>query len=341
MSRDTSQISPDRRLWLSEPCPSCGARSGLRCQTSRYGGRPMRWLHGARGWHQRPCPTCKAGPRELCQTPTGRRAGQPHTARLGPARRELLADEPVWEELEQWRASVALVRFCGGGNPGSISAVTLESQDGKELARWSSGEAELPKALTAPIWGRYALFRGQPRITGLLMWDARARSIQVAGQRGGQKFDEMLSPPRQIATVTIASPAANTLRDTSPRAVETDTSDGPRRVPGTSRSCERCGDPLAAGLRAEARYCSKRCRQAASRAQLRQRSGRAGLTAPERCACCQGPMPTGLRPEARYCSKRCRQAASRARLALAPRPGPPSARRPPQATSATSSNPRA
>ncbi|MGO9903966.1 MAG: hypothetical protein ACLP0J_30840 [Solirubrobacteraceae bacterium] len=283
-------------------------------------------MHGARGWRQRSCPTCKAQPGELCRTSTGRRAGHPHTARLGPARRELLADEQVWEELEQWRASVALVRFSGGaGNPGSISAVTLEHEDGEQLACWSSGEGALPEALAAPIWGRYALFRGQPRITGLLMWDARARSIAIAGQRGGQKFDEILSPPRQIATVTIASPAANTLRDTSrdtsPRVVETDTSSGAAaEVSRTSRSCERCGDPLAAGLRAEARYCSKRCRQAASRARLSRRSGRAGLTAPERCARCDGPMPTERRPEARYCSKRCRQAASRARLRRAPPP---------------------
>ena len=234
----------------------------------------------------------------------------------------VLGDQQVWEQLEQWGASVALVGFCGGGgHPGSISTVTLENQDGEQLARWSSGEGELPDALAAPIWGRYALFRGQPRITGLLMWDARARSIAIAGQRGGRKFDEILSTPRQIATVTVASPAANTLRDTSPRAVETDTSSGAAEVSRTSRSCKRCGTPLAAGLRAEARYCSKRCRQAASRARLRQLSGRAGLTAPERCARCEGPMPTGLRPEARYCSKRCRQAASRARLRRAPPPG--------------------
>jgi hypothetical protein len=325
MSRDTSQISGDRRLWLSEPCPSCGARTGLRCQTSRYSGKPTRWLHGARGWRQRSCPTCKAQPGELCRTPAGRRAGRPHTARLSRARRELLGDQQVWEALEQWGASVALVRFSGGGgNPGSISTVTLENEDGEQLARWSSGEGALPDALAAPIWGRYALFRGQPRITGLLMWDARARSIAIAGKRGGRKFDEILSTPRQIATVTIASPAASTLRDTSrdtsPRAVETDTSSGAAEVSRTSRSCERCGTPLAAGLRAEARYCSKRCRQAASRARLSQRSGRAGLTAPERCARCDGPMPTGLRPEARYCSKRCRQAASRARLRRAPPP---------------------
>jgi endogenous inhibitor of DNA gyrase (YacG/DUF329 family) len=300
--------------------PGCQSRAraaargaACNCQTSRYRGKPTRWLHGARS-----CPTCKAQPGELCKTPRGRRAGRPHTARLAPARRELLGDQQVWEELEQWGASVALVGFCGGGgNRGSISAVTLENQDGEQLARWSSGEGELPEALAAPIWGRYALFRGQPRITGLLIWDARARSIQVAGQRGAQKFDEILST-RQIATVTISSPAANTLRDTSRdtslRAVETDTSSGAAEISGTSRSCERCRTPLTAGLRAEARYCSKRCRQAASRARLSQRSGRAGLTAPERCARCDGPMPSGVRPEARYCSKRCRQADSRARL---------------------------
>jgi hypothetical protein len=321
MSRDTSQISGDRRSWLSEPCPSCGARSGVRCQTFRYSAKPTRWLHAARGWRQRSCPTCQAQPGELCRTPTGRLAGQPHTARLSPGRREL-GDQQVWEQLQQWGASVALVGFCGGGgHPGSISTVTLENQDAEQLARWSSGEGELPEALAAPIWGRYALFRGQPRITGLLMWDARARSIQVAGQRGGRKFDEILSTPRQIATVTIASPATNTPRDTSPRAVETDTSSGAAEISGTARSCERCGTALAAGLRAEARYCSKRCRQAASRARLAQRSGRAGLTAPERCARCDGPMPTGRRPEACYCSKRCRQAASRAKLRRAPGPG--------------------
>jgi hypothetical protein len=267
MSRDTSQISSDRRLWLSEPCPSCEARSGLRCRTSRLGGKPTRWLHAARGWRQRSCPTCKVEAGELCTTPGGRRAGRPHTARLTRARRELLTDEQLWQELEQWGASVALVRFCGGGgNAGSIQAVTLENEDGKELARWSDGEGELPEALAAPIWGRYALFRGHPRITGLLMWDARDRSIQIAGKRGGQKFDEILS---QSSGVTIAPVTANTLRDTSrdtsPHAAEADTCGGPRRISGTSRSCERCGNSLAAGLRAEARYCSKRCRQAASR----------------------------------------------------------------------------
>ena len=88
----------------------------------------------------------------------------------------------MWEELERWEAAVALVRFSGGaGNQGSIAAVTLEDAKKCELARWGSGEGELPEALAAPIWGRYALFRGHPRISGLLMWDVRERQAVIAG----------------------------------------------------------------------------------------------------------------------------------------------------------------
>ena len=90
------------------------------------------------------------------------------------------------------------MRFSGGGgNQGSIAAVTLEDAKKRELARWSSGEGELPEALAAPIWGRYALFRGHPRISGLLMWDAPASQVVVAGERGGQQFEELLAAPRQ------------------------------------------------------------------------------------------------------------------------------------------------
>ena len=147
----------------------------------------------------RSCPTCKARPGELCRTPSGRRASRPHTARVHPGRRELLADDQVWEELERWEAAVALVRFSGGaGNQGGIAAVTLEDAKKCEVARWRGGEGELPEALAAPVWGRYALFRSHPRISGLLMWDAPARQVVLAGERGGRKFEELLSAPRQL-----------------------------------------------------------------------------------------------------------------------------------------------
>ena len=121
------------------------------------------------------------------------------------------------------------------------------------------------------FWGRYALFRGHPRISGLLMWDAPAGQVVVAGERGGQKFEE-LSAPRQPYRSPI-TPVAVTARDTSRTSAPPG---GPRQraesaAPEASRSCERCGEPLPAGLRAEARYCSKRCRQAASRARVKDR----------------------------------------------------------------------
>ena len=263
-------------------------------------------------WLEELCPTCKAQAGELCKTPTGRRASQPHTARLHPGRRELFAEQGVWEELERWEAATALVRFSGGGgNQGSIAAVTLEDPKKRELARWGSGEGELPGALAAPIWGQYALFRGHPRISGLLMWDALARQVVVAGERAGQKFEELLFAPRQPYQSPI-TPVAVTARDTSrtpapPAGRDT----APADAPEASRSCERCGRPLPAGLRAEARYCSKRCRQAASRARLKDHLPSPPPTPTEACAWCDGPMPAGLRVEARFCSKRCRQGSSR------------------------------
>jgi hypothetical protein len=304
----------ERRLWLEEQCPTCGAPSGLRCQTSRYRGKPMRVLHAARGWRHRFCPACKAEPGELCRTPTGRRAAQLHTARRHSGRRELFAEQGVWEELERCGAFTALVCFSGGGgSPGAIAAVTLEDAKKRELARWSGGEGEVPEALAAPIWGRYALFRGHPRITGLAIWNVRERLVVVAGERGGQKFDDVLVP-KPLAR----APAARVLRGTSPASrarVERDTS--PAAGAGENAgSCAWCGAPMPDDLRPEARYCKKACRQAASRARLKDRPLSPPPSRAEACAWCGGLMPDGLRPEARYCRKPCRQASSRHALRL-------------------------
>ena len=304
----------DRRLWLEEPCPTCGAPSGLRCQTSRYRGKPMRVLHAARGWRHRSCPACKTEPGELCRTPTGRRAAQPHTARLDPGRRELFAEQGLWEELERWGAFTALVRFSGGGgSQGQVAAVTLEDAKKRELARWSGGEGELPEALAAPVWGRYALFRGHPRITGLVMWNVRERLVMVAGERGGQKFDDVLMPK----PLTRAS-AAPVLRGTSPASgARAERATSPAASAGeNARSCAWCGGPMPDDLRPEARYCKKACRQAASRARLKDRPPSPPPSPAETCAWCGRPMPEGLRPEARYCKKLCRQASSRHALRL-------------------------
>jgi hypothetical protein len=301
----------------------------LRCQTSRYGAKPSRVLHGARGWRHRSCPSCRAQPGELCGTPTGGQVGRAHTARLSYGRRELFAEEDVWRELERWGATVALVGFSGGGgHPGSIAAVTLEDAGKRELARWGHGEGELPEALAAPIWGRYALFRGHPRITGLVMWDVQERQVIVAGDRGGRKFDELLSAPRPPIRLTVMPAASITPRDTSsgPAAPADRQSSLPARDVGeVSRVCEHCGGPVPEGLRPEARYCSKRCRQASSRARLELQPRKPPSPPPQTCSWCGEPMPAGLRAEARYCSKRCRQASSRQFLnARRPAPDPSS-----------------
>jgi predicted nucleic acid-binding Zn ribbon protein len=179
------------------------------------------------------------------------------------------------------------------------------------LSRWSSGEGPFPDELAAPIWARYASFRGHPRVVGMVLWDLTSREVLSSGTRGETPFTEVLiTRPLTRAPLPPSS-------DTSPVNGEPA---APSPAP-SARACERCGAAIAPDARPEARYCSKLCRQAASRARLREASGRAGLRTPERCAHCAAPMPDGLRPEARYCSKRCRQAASRARLASPPASG--------------------
>ena len=297
VSRDVSP-GGDRGLWLLECCPACGASPGARCRPARGASRqPI--LHVARGWRQRRCPVCPAGPGEACVSPSGRTASGPHAARRGPARGELSVIEEVWRALERVSATVARVRFAGGGGTRASVETVVAAAGGGELARWRAGESELGDALAAPVWARYGAFRGQPPITGTLCWSVAERSITLAGRRGSERFAEIL------AGVAAIRSGRGVSRDVPPvAAVE-------------RGACERCGGPIASGVRSEARFCSKRCRQAASRARLRELWGPPAWVAPERCAWCEDPMPAGLRSEARYCSKRCRQAASRARLAEA------------------------
>ena len=165
------------------------------------------------------------------------------------------------------------------------------------------------------------------------MWDVHERQVIVAGKRGEQKFDEVLSAPRPPTRLTAMPPTLTTARDTSqePAAPADEQSSPPARGAGeVSRVCEQCDEPLPARLRSEARYCSKRCRQAASRERLRHQPPKIPSPPPEKCSWCDGAMPEGLRAEAKFCSKRCRQASSRHALAAGRRsaeaPGPARAR---------------
>jgi hypothetical protein len=191
----------DRRAWLDEWCPECRAAPGTRCRDrhrASYSARcgPAACLHVARGWRGRRCPTCKAFGGDPSCTPSGREASQPHSARLRPGRRELVARETVWEEFERRSAMIALVPFSGrAGDGGSTGTITLSRLVGDELVdveRWS-GRDELALALEGPVWDRYGQFAGHPWIWGTVTWTVADRRILIAGRRGGEAFEEALA----------------------------------------------------------------------------------------------------------------------------------------------------
>jgi hypothetical protein len=152
-------------------------------------------MHVARGWRERTCPTCKAPSGDPCHTPSGRETSQPHTARLRPGRGELAGREAVWEELERRGARVAVVPFSGGaGLGGTTGAITFSGFAGDELVdveRWR-GRDELALALEGPVWDRYGQFAGHPWIRGTVTWSLADRCILIAGERGGEAFEEAL-----------------------------------------------------------------------------------------------------------------------------------------------------
>jgi len=43
------------------------------------------------------------------------------------------------------------------------------------------------------VWDRYAQFAGHPWTRGTVTWTVADRSILIAGQRGGEAFEEALA----------------------------------------------------------------------------------------------------------------------------------------------------
>jgi hypothetical protein len=103
----------------------------------------------------------------------------------------------VWEELAQRGATIALVEFSGrGGRGGRTGAITLCRNEGDQLVnveRWTVGRDELAYALEAPVWARYGSFTGHPVIHGTVTWFAAERCVVLAGQRGGERFEETIA----------------------------------------------------------------------------------------------------------------------------------------------------
>jgi hypothetical protein len=94
--------------------------------------------------------TCKAPPGAHCSTPTGTPASQVHTARLHPARWELVSRAAVWDELERRGVSVATVPFRGRAGQGrEIDVIRLErvsDEESREVRLWPDSE-ELASSL--------------------------------------------------------------------------------------------------------------------------------------------------------------------------------------------------
>ena len=196
--RSGTGTASDRRQWLNERCPTCGAAPGARCRTHGAGKtrKLAARLHVARGWHQRQCPTCHAQPGQECLAPSGRRASRPHQARIHPVDGELTLDRQVWEELERRGASIASIPFTGHRRPGaSFGPVTLgrvENNEYLELERWEGSGDQLIEALKAPVSDQFGSFAGQPVIRGTLSWTTADHRIMITAKRGEQPFEEIV-----------------------------------------------------------------------------------------------------------------------------------------------------
>lgn len=44
-----------------------------------------------------------------------------------------------------------------------------------------------------PVWDRYAGFAGHPWIRGTVVWSTIDRSVVIAGERGGDPFEERIA----------------------------------------------------------------------------------------------------------------------------------------------------
>ena len=193
VSRDVSR-GGDRRLWLLESCPACGASPGARCRRPRGASRqPI--LHVARGWRQRRCPVCQAGPGEACVSPSGRTATGSHAARRGPARGELSVVGRCGARL---RGPQRPLRVCGSRRrargvrlvvaaaavaslPAGVVASELgDARRAGGRAMACSADAPIAGTLSWSVAGGRSCSRGVGTSASPRRWPERARSDRGA-----------------------------------------------------------------------------------------------------------------------------------------------------------------
>jgi hypothetical protein len=103
-----------------------------------------------------------------------------------------VVQQEVWQELARQGATIATVAFSGrAGSGGKLGTVDLCGRDGRQRLD-ARGEA-LGFALAAPVWDRFGGFAGQPLVRGAVTWNLADRNIVIAGKRGSDSFEEVVS----------------------------------------------------------------------------------------------------------------------------------------------------
>ena len=106
----------------------------------------------------------------------------------------MLSRQAIWDELERRGATGAEVSFSGkAGRGGSITTITLDRVDGREplAVEWWDRD-ELAYALEGPVWDRFGGFAGQPAVRGTVRWTVADQLVVITGQRGDQRFEEVV-----------------------------------------------------------------------------------------------------------------------------------------------------
>jgi hypothetical protein len=83
----------------------------------------------------------------------------------------------------------------------------LSRIDGDQLVdiERRTGRDELCYALEAPIRDRFGSFAGQPQISGTVTWTAANRRVLIAGRRGNERFEELVSADWSVPNPVVSA----------------------------------------------------------------------------------------------------------------------------------------
>ena len=95
----------------------------------------------------------------------------------------------VFAELEARGADRALVMFSGGNDEGGPDSIalhkgeedigTLHTWEGEGDTATAKADAQLADALSDPVFEAYGTFAGDFDVTGEVIWDAEAKTVQM------------------------------------------------------------------------------------------------------------------------------------------------------------------